>query len=314
MKKYYLHCTSCVSFNLFVNGKFVDSCKAGEYIDLICDNDFNYMFLPISDNDNYISYSGNITLLDLTQKHKYLDVVPFLNNHYEINFIPQRQLLLSNYSHIMTEKVKNIVVDVYNNNVGIIDVIRDGVVENRQFLDTIAKASIDYIQDKIVVSCMLQNSKMGVYVVDANAVITYTKIGDSVEINGDKIKVMSECNDVFAHAMVEEYNIIKNELNSYAVYLKKINYMPCNCVLPAVFMQSIMVKDYALAKTFLSTAFSQVEPSQISNYFGDIQKLYYNKYLMDDKINYTVDNGSYHSFTFVIKDNKIDDIVEEQLQ
>ena len=304
-----LHFKSSVDYNLYINGEYVDYCKSRNSLDVIVNaRSLTYMFCPISDGDTYITLNGVLQIINgnVVSESKNVSIVPFGENHYEIYFLTKNIDVVSKYNIVSEETVLNSKIKIYNNGKGIIDI-------NNHEIDTdvIKMANVTSQKNCIIVECVTVNGRHAVlYDVDTQNIIIDTAC-NKVEILDGEVKVLKDLKDMLGQGVVISYNTNTKIIDRYVVYLTKTKRVEATSVIPYAFFSALSAKNYNLAKSYLSDAFAGIDDVQMDNYFGAFSQIYYNPYILGDRINYVlgIDN-SYRSFDFVIKDGLIEDINE----
>jgi len=310
MTKRCFHFKSDIAFGLYINGEYVDKSIKQESLDLVVtSNSFCYMLCPIG---GYLVENGMVYNQDkVTIEGGNVELVPYKENHYDILFMPQKIQNLSKSDTVLQIVQDNIGIVVYNNPYGIIDIEFRGQTKIlKQLQSSIKLANIEKIQANYVVSCLMENEQRYIVVVD-NSGIIFEQLCDDFELTDSEVKTITLLKDIASTAKVTTYNIFTNKTTSYTVIIEDRPIVKVRELIPMAMLQAVVAENYQLAKQYFSKNFEGIEASQLVNYFGNIDGIYYNRYLVNNEVNYTIKSDNvYRSFDFIIKDNKIEDIKE----
>ncbi len=317
MDKQFFHFKSDIEFNLYINGEYVARNKNRESIDLVVGaKSFSFMLCPLSSIDNYMIDNGIINIKNkASSTSSCTKIVPFKNNHYDIIFMPQKVYNLSTNNIVMEINQESLNIFVYNCNYGIIEINIKNKSRLLEKVDyNITASNLEKIYDCYLITNLLDNGKRYVLVVTENGEKIFDKLCDEFEINGTEIKTMSISCDIASSGRVDSINITDRKTETYYISLTDRKMVLQKELIPLAFLQALQNKNYTLAKLYLSDNFSGIQNVQLDNYFGKVDGIYYNRYLLNDDVNYTIwAENEYRSFDFEINNNLIEDIKEVQL-
>ena len=275
-----LHFNSNIPFSLYINGEYVDKCYKDNSLDILLNTkELIYTICPFSNGEYYLVDNGKISILNdnITSSSELIEVVPYKNNHYDIKYISS-QIYNSSYSLVLTqEEFGNIVANIFNDGKGVVEILDKGRLKLRKNLSPIDTAQVDFINEKLIIKCLLKNKSFYITVINCKTFeIVFESICDSVEFSQVKIKTLKLCNDISNHEIVQELDLKDNAKQEYTIYVRKTKNMCNDRLLPMQFLQSIKANDYVMAKKCLTESFKDITKEQLKNYFGDIRDIYYN--------------------------------------
>ena len=138
---------------------------------------------------------------------------------------------------------------------------------------------------------------------------------DKIEIVGNQINALKIVHDTAQHGFVSKYELKNNkisEVECYSVYLKQTPLHATNkYVVPVAFLEAINLDNLKLARFYLCDQLNiSLKDEQLTQYFGDFLEFESNfLHDMDNSFIFYYNNGMTKLFRFVVKDNKIVDIL-----
>jgi len=311
----FLHFKSGIPYNLYIDGEYV--CNNKTSIDVLMkSNEFTYTIVPYAAGENYYTDSGRVYVENgkVFATSQNLEIIPFKDDHYDIYF---KGVLIKNYMEsqvILQEEQGDIVVNVYNDGQGVVEMLNKAKLIIRKAITKIKTAQVDCVNNVLILKCLLENASYYILLLDMkDNKVLFEEQCDSVEVNDCCVKALKIINDISNHALVNEYDIYKLLASEYFVYVNKYNIIDTERLLPMQFIECLMYKDFKIAKSCLSNNFNDVTQEQLLNYFGDVKAVYYNSYCKDN-VNYTIKTDTFKNYDFILSDGKIDDIKEVKLQ
>ena len=136
--------------------------------------------------------------------------------------------------------------------------------------------------------------------------------GDKIEIEENKVKTLTNFNDMAKHIRVCEY-VLKDdfELENQSLYTKDVEKKSSSCskLIPYNFFESIKVRDFTQAKTYLSDNLKDnITDEQLLQYFGEFQQI---EILSLDPLRYTLYSTNFaKDYEITMQNNKISEINE----
>ena len=113
---------------------------------------------------------------------------------------------------------------------------------------------------------------------------------------------------------VYSLNLSNKEIENYQVYLDNYKATTHPSLIPYSFLEAVQNQNYKLAEGYIDKNLIQADETKLKQYFGDINKIYYNCYNLDkNKVNYTIYTDKYHNYNFYINQDKIIEIEENRL-
>ena len=311
MKKF-LHFKANCSFNLFLNGEFVDFCDTNDSLDIIMTTGkINYMFCPVGLNGSIID-SGFISASksELLCSSSCVKIIQIDKCHYYVYFMTKTITNTAKKEIINQKLINNSCIMVSNNDTGIIDVF----VDNRNVFrcplqQSIIMAEIREVECGVMIIACLDNGMRAVVIVDTkDCKLLYSKTADSIDIVDGQIECLVDQKCMLGVGLVSTYNFSKNITNEYPIYIKKHEKTKNNLVVPYAFLLSIQMKCFNIAKSYLSDNFV-VDDNQLVSFFGNYNEIYYNAYNNDEKIIYLTGGDKVNRYEFIVENGKIVDIV-----
>lgn len=251
--------------------------------------------------------------IDFSKNNKSLiKVIPFRNNHYELKFEKIKAPISSRNEIIKDEYFGKLNITISNNSIGNILIYENSKLKKQLTTNKIVDADIKQRDDKLIIFCSLENEQYFASILNINNLETlFESITDSIEENDDKIKTLTKLNDFAKHGKVKSYNLKSGNIEEYNIYLnEEPNKTNNNLLIPYAFLEGIKIKNFNLAKSYLSNNFDNISKEHFENYFGDIQNIYLDSYNLNSYvIPYVVEtNNGFDFYDFSIDNGKIIDI------
>ena len=319
MKDFSVHIKSTDAANIFINGTFVGLLDNYENFSLdlqvYCES-LVVTKQPISKQKKFflpytvkLSFENNVPVCD----SDFIKIVPYKFNEYDVVLLP---------CDVKSHKPLNKIYDDFVENLNLV-VVNDGQSYVNLYLVNVLKFSTT-IQEINAITCEKQNNYIvikgatlaGNYyllVIDENGFMPiFNSEVHKIETNGTQIKTLKKINDIAKHAQVNVLDLQNGTNNQeYYVYLND-EAVICESpkLIPYAFLQALKVKNYELAKQYLSQNLNnKTTDEHLNQYFTNLQEIYYNNYNTNENlVNYTIFANNYKSYDFSIVNNKIDDI------
>ncbi len=316
-KGLFLHFVSEMPFVLTINGEHastVDNTKKFSCDVYTTAKRLIFSHFPTSDEKEFLPSTHTLTLDENspTSSSSNIEIIPCGNKHFEIVLTP---ILIKNESdtHLFYEEsVGALSLIIMNGTKGNIYLYENNKIKLHKVVDVITHTETEHISGKLVIKCAFGDNGFYVLVVDtSNSEVIFENYCDSFETSDDTLKVLIKQYDIAKHAKVFEINLNTNNISDYAVYLQQSpTYTHCPHLVPLAFLQAIKVKNFALAKEYLSHDFANISDQHLLEYFGNFDKIRFNKHLSNqNKVCYLVKDGNYKCYEFVISDGKISEII-----
>ena len=275
-------------------------------------------YYPISHNTCATSLPKVIKLTMTRLNNKDLVVTQFSNNVYEVVIKPtlvchaisneETQLVINNTEYTIK------LYSSYHSHITIVSQT-DTFVHEVDFeltnLTAITKNNYIIIQ----ANC---KDKVYLLIVDTDYIIQEEKLYNSLELNDMLLKGFLEQEDMAKHGIIVSYNLSTKPytVTQEVVYINNSPTITKNeLLLPYAFLEAVKVKNYKLAKHYLSKQLSnKLSEQHLYSFFGDFvdirQNIFTNK-------NYPValiygKNNNLHAqlYAFEIQNNKINNIIQ----
>ena len=139
---------------------------------------------------------------------------------------------------------------------------------------------------------------------------------NKIEIDSGVVTVLNNCTDMARHGIVTKYKLhdMQKEIENYTVYTEtEVRPINCLALIPYAFFEAILVKNFNLAREYLSGELVQVLDDQhINEFFGAFNEITYNKYTVNNinqvALVYGQQNRHVQIYKISLNNNLIDNI------
>lgn len=317
MNNIFLHFTSNQSFSLSINGNYIDLVDNIEKfcIDIIPNTNNLYVtYNPIGNDCTYLNYTQNIQIIDNKPvcKSDYVKIIPFCENHFEINFEPISANNIKSFEIVYNKNHNNINITINNTDLSEIKIFEGEKLKHKTTCKSIKQAESFIKENNLIIKCYIEKNNYFVLIIDlSNFEVKFEKYCNKIEESENDLKILIVANDLTKHALVFTYNYKNKLTENFTIYL---NNQPITThiktLIPLQFLECIKVGNLNFANSLLVEDIKNENVNSLKEFFGDIDNIYFNGY-SKEIINYTIENkGTYKNYTFEIDNNKIIDIIE----
>lgn len=324
MKNFSIHIKSEDICNIYINGNFaglIDNIETFTLDLRVYTNKLIITKEPVSKQKKLLlPYTIKLSLNDKPScDSELVKVVPYKNQEYDI-------MLKSGEvkSHKKLEKVFDNYIEQYNlvvvnDGLSYINIYENGAIRltlSTQELNTISAEKHD---DIMLIKAITLNNKYFIMAINCqNFEVVYNQEVEKFEQNENEIKTLENINDIAKHGKVFSLYLKQPYTTySYFVYMNNgVEPIMQPKLIPYAFLEAIKIKNYALAKQYLSEKLlKNTTDEHLDNYFYDLKDIHYNTYNDNENIiNYTLFCGDkIKSYDFSVYNAKIDDIEEIEL-
>ena len=317
MKQNFLHFLSDVPCNLECNGQsvgFIDNTNTSE-IDLLTNTEHIFInYIPISQSNQSIPYTFKLnTNEEVDTDNKYIKVVPFPNNHYDIIMKPFYYYQVTDTQVLYNGNIDKYFISITNSNITNITIISGNMVVFNKNINKITNVKVEKNNDIIIITGIIDETNYQLLLIDTqNFDLIYNETIQSIEEGLDTINTYKKINSLCQHAVVCKLDLKSKQSQKYYVYdyNKQEQNIP-TILIPQAFLENLVVNDENMIKNMVNTNFQNTPLPQFKDYFGNVQEIYLNRHQTDtNKINYTIFSDKYHNFNFLMDNNRIYDIEE----
>ena len=323
MKDFSIHILSSDAGNIYINGKFVGLLDNLDNfsIDLkVYSKTLVITKEPISNEKKLLlPYTVKISFeSNIKSDSELLEIVPYKNNEYEILLKACDVKHYKPLTKIFDEEIDGFNVVVVNDGNSYINIYKNGILKWSDATMEINNITCEHKNNKIIIKGITLNANYYLIVLNENFEVLFNGEAEKIEQDDYQIKLLKKINDIAKHAIVKTINYTDEQpVEDYYVYLKPDAVITDNTkLIPYAFLEAVKVKNYSLAKQYLSAELNlKTKNEHLENYFQNLKNIYYNSYNNNNYvINYTIlcDNN-YKSYDFTVFNNKIEDIEEVYL-
>ncbi len=304
------HFVSTIEYDLLINGEYIARGKEDSIDVVITSAEVSVMCVPLATGYGIVSAKVQNIKNSILVNSNDISVVPMGRGHWQIEINFRKTYVDADCDIIATSISGKNNICIYNNPMGVIDISTGSLLRLRKNCDKIVAAEIDIVSGCNVIKCQLIDNKYYIIVIDDKCKILFDTICNSYETNENKCKTIAEVCDIAGHGVVKTFDMTDKTIDCYAVYTGEVRYASSDRLVPMAMLQSLMVGDNKLAKSYLCAEMQSISDDKLQQYFGKFDRVVYNRYIADGTINYTVCGEDYRNYDFVIKNGRIDDIVE----
>lgn len=316
MKENFLHFMSETPSLININGKYLGQIDNENTVELDIITRTEHIFVgysPITNSKNTIPYTFTLKTSETpSTENEYIKVVPFPSNNYDIIMKPFY------YYQVNQSKV------LFNNNLGkyFISIISDNVCRITIFsgecivfninIVSLLEVKVEQVKDLIIIEGVVDEDNYYLLIVDTNNFqILHNGIVQSIENSTTYISSFRNLNTLCNHGKVFKIDTQNKNIDNYCVYTQdNSNLQINNLLIPLAFAECIQVQDETMAKSFLGNNLCNTNINQLTEYFGNIQGIYFNRHNFTSKLNYTIESNKMKNYNFIMNNNKIVEIEE----
>jgi len=317
MTKNFYHFLSEIPCSISINGYnlgIIDNQTIFEK-DIIakCDN-FFVTFTPFLNKTNYLPYTYSISTQNISNlENSYIKIIPFPNNHYDILMKPFYYYQIENSKVLLNQNLDKYFVSILNDNISRITIFSGATIVFSMNTYLLKKAKANLKNNLIIIEGVIDYDNYYLLVINSkNFEIIFNDKIQSIEKTEDYLQTYKSLNTIAKHAEICKIDFKTLDHQKYYVYEKEFIELPKNNLLiPYTFLEAVKYGDENIIRDNISINLQNTPLLKFQEYFGNIQDIYLNRHSdFTNKINYTIFNGSYKNFDFVIDANKITDIEE----
>lgn len=317
MTKNFIHFLSETPCAISINGQnigYIDNSNTFE-LDIITNTTNVYVtYSPLSHKNYVLPYTFNINNNDINALNSdYIKVVPFPNNQYDIIMKPFYYYQIETSKVLLNQTVGNLFVNILNDNKSNITIYSGASIVFTITTVKLENAKVYIKSDYLIIEGIIDKENYYLLILDIKDFsIIYNDITQSIENTDEYLQIYKKLNTIPKHAEICKIDYKVKSKDTYYVYQKEFPELPKNNMLiPFSMLEAIKVGDENVIKDSVDNNLSATPINYFKNYFGDIQEIYLNRHIEPtNKINYTVFNGNYKNYNFIINGNKIADIEE----
>ena len=317
MQENFLHFLSPDSSKLECNGRyfgFIDNKKEFE-LDLITKTNHIFIsYIPISQEQQSIPYTFQLDTEDTpTTNNEYIKVIPFPNNHYDIIMKPFYYYQITDSTILFNGNIDNYFVSITNNTVTNITIFNGKTIVFNKNVQKINNVKIEKKEENLVITGIIDENNYLILIVDTNNFnVIYEDIVQSIDDNSTTITTLKNTTSIYDYSKVCKFNFSSKQSENYFVYNNDIQLQPIHpFLIPQAFLECVKFGDEKSCKYFLNSKYNSTNITQLKDYFGDIEEIYFNRHINNPyKVNYTIKSNTYRNFNFLIDNNTIYDIEE----
>lgn len=299
MKKY-IHIKSKTNCIVSINGTKAYHITPEKPLDIFAKTNFYVSiyptqdeFLPCTFSPNNLGKNENILCID----H------PF---HTELYFTPTYKLSNTTYTTLIDKKYDNIYVSVKNNSNNTYLNITSTQNNITRKLPLFQNCKCEFDSNIFIYGTLNSNDTYVLIYDPSKDILLFENTVELIEKDKDYIKFMKDSHNLAHHGMVYEFDKKSNDIDKYSIYIdQKPHRTNIKEVVPYAFLESIKMKDYNLARSYLIDTF--VTNENLESYFDGVDDIYLNPY--SSNIEYTIlSSKKCKTYRFTLVENKIKDI------
>lgn len=297
--KQYIHIKSKSNCIVSLNGTKAYTITPEKPLDLFVKSNCYVSLLP--NNNEFLPCT--ISLSDIKQNEN----IKTINHpyHTEIYFTPTYKMSSQDTTTLVDKKLNDTYIKIENSNCTFLNITKS----NQQLTRTLPlfqTCKCDY-DTNIFIYGLLKNNETYVIIYDPNNTkILFEDTVEIIENEKDVIRFLKNTHNAAHHGIVYEYDKKLRQIDKYSIYIDNTPHRTdIKEVIPYAFLESIKLKDFNLARSYLYDTF--VTNENLESYFDSIEEIYLNPYSSD--LEYTISsNNNCHTYRFELIDNKIKDI------
>lgn len=310
MNTFFAHLKSDVPCTIYANGEYVGVCSKRNSLDLKIDT--KDVYFNVSQVGNYCPYTlhifNNNHCVDTTNNCL---IVPFYNNNYDIYLKSIKMNENSPTTTLLNQTIENTKIVILNGILSSINIYDNGSIVYSENVKLLDKANVSKVNGNIILKGFTTTNEYFLLVLNSDFELIYSGYFDNLDESNNLITGFTNVYDIAKHGHICEINLDDlSKINDYYVIKDNGKRCECNELIPQAFLEALKVKNFTLAKSYLCPTLANASNSHFEAFFGPIQAIYYNCYNNSSPLNYTVYNGEYKFYNFMVKNKKITDIEE----
>lgn len=315
MKENFLHFVSETPSTLTINGKYIgaiDNITSMELDIITKANNIFVSYSPVSLDIQALPYTFCLNTFDKPRsENKYIKVIPFPNNNYDIIMKPFYYYQITNSNVLFNKTVGKYFVSIISDNVCKITIYSGGSIVFNISIPSLVNVDVEEKKGLLIIKGILDENNYYLLIIDTtNFEILHNDTVQSIEVSSEYITSYKKENTICKHARVFSLDMQSKFTEKYYVYDKE-SYNEINeYLIPYALLECINVGDEKMTKSFLGNNLVSSNIQQLKNYFGDIKNIYFNRHNTNHKLNYTIESNTFKNYNFIIEQNKIIDIEE----
>ena len=192
MKENFLHFISETPSIVSINGKHlgnIDNTSCLELDIITKTNNVFVTYLPISQSQNILPYTFSLRTLDYpSTENKYIKVVPFPNNNYDIIMKPLYYYQVSHTNVLFNNMVNKYFISIVSDNVCRITIFSGECIVFNINITPLQNVKVDEKNGFIIIEGIVDENNYYLLIIDSNNFeILYSDIVQSIEITYDNI-------------------------------------------------------------------------------------------------------------------------------
>ena len=279
------HVKSNIPCIVYANGEYLGVCKKREDLDLLIKD--KEVYFNISPVGNYTPYTLHlINVNECVETTNNCLLVPYYNQNYDI--------VLKNikvYDNLPTTTLVNTTigstsVTILNGIHSSISIYDDGKIVYSEILKLLDKANATMVKDNLVVKGYTTDKEYYALILDKDFNLVYSGYFDTLDESNNVLTGFTNVYDMAKHGHVCEIDLndVQN-IKDYFVVKDQVKITETKELIPQSFLEALKVKNYTLAKSYLSPTLANASNDHFQSYFGEIQKIYFNTYNQANPIN-----------------------------
>ncbi len=295
----YIHIKSKTKCIVSLNGTKAYHISKEKPLDLYAKRNSYVSIYP--EHSEFLPYT--FSLADIKQNDNILKVD--FPNHTELYFTPTFMPQNKPETVLVEKKYGSHYVKISTSDYTYLN-ITNGDFSLTRKLTPFQNCKCDYNENLVILGTLQEgNTYVMIFDLSKNKIIFENEV-EIVEKEKDKIKFMKNTNNLARHGIVYEYDTKSKDIDNYAVYIDN-NPHRTNIkeIVPYAFLESIKLKDYNLARSYLLDTF--VTNEHLSSYFGDFDDIFFDPY-SKETIYGIVSSGNTKCYRFELANDKIKDI------
>lgn len=315
MKENFLHFVSNTPATLEINGGFVgciDNINCNE-IDIISRTPhFFATYSPISDTISAIPYTFLLhTQSTPTTGNQYVKIVPFPNNNYDIIMNPFYYYQISEPEVLFNASIGKYFVSIIKDNIVKITIFSGGSIVFTSNAPQLSSVKVEEKKGLLIIEGLVSPNNYYLLVLDtSNFAILHNDVVQSIENTLENISSYKDIGSLCHHAQICTIDYASKKINRYYVYAENRSEYVSPYLIPLALLQCVKVGDENKCKSFLSKNLEGSTTHQLSQYFGEMKNIYFNRHHQGQKLNYTIEGEKMKNYNFVLDSGKVIDIEE----
>lgn len=310
MSKYFAHLKSEVETLIYANGTYLGVASKRNSIDMEVDT--NNVYLNVSPVGNYLPYTVHIfshnNMVDISNNCL---IVPFYNNNYDIYLKSIKIQENIQTKTLFNQSIGKCTIVILNGTSSSINIYENGNIVYSDNLKLLNKAQASIVNNNLVVKGYTTTNEYYLLILNNEYELIFNGYFDNLDENENTFIGFTNIFDIAKHGHICEIDL-NDTKNIKDYYVVKDGGKVCEIdeLIPQAFLEALKVKNFTLAKSYLSPTLAKASNKHFETYFGNISEIYFNCYNNSNPINYTIYNGEYKFYNFNVNNKKIIEIEE----